>query len=255
MYCTIAQVLFAILFSSSVSAQGIEPKQSGYVLLESVPRGAEVYLGDSLLGRTPIRVDASRTASIVVYHPSRLSWNATSKRLGQHLPDERSGVVLLNFPSQTRLRSVPHGAAVFRADSLLGHTPLNVADDGSEYRLEAPGHASALWRGGDEAVLQEGEANIVRLVPLDTRASQVRFRGDGFRLPPVRIVLPAGIGLVAGVAAVMFKQRADAKYDAYRDSMDDMLLSDVKKYDIYAGISLAILQLGLGYFMYLLLNE
>jgi hypothetical protein len=54
---------------------------------------------------------------------------------------------------------------------------------------------------------------------------------------------------------VILKQHADAQYASYLETRDDALLSEAKKYDIYAGISLAILQLGLGYFIVRLFEE
>jgi hypothetical protein len=95
------------------------------------------------------------------------------------------------------------------------------------------------------------EAALLVVLPVASGERPAGFTlvDEPLRMPGIDIVLPAGVTLAAGVAAVMFKQYADGRYDAYLSSRNDTLLSDAKKYDIYAGLSLALMQLGLGYFI------
>jgi len=251
-------LLFAMLFgcctmltfTGVLRAQDIEPAFSPWVMVESEPRSAEVYRGDSLLGRTPLRVSRALADSLTVYYPGRAVWGARSKELRCPMPGEREGVVFVRFEARLRLRSVPHGAAVFRGDTLLGHTPLDVPRDSSLLTLRAAGYSDVSLR----ADVVEDEAHIVTLHAEQSAPMLEEWKGD-ISAPGLRVAVPAGLALIAGVASVMFKQHADGLYEDYLRKPDGALLSEVKKYDIYAGISLAIVQVGLGYLVYLLFVE
>jgi hypothetical protein len=141
---------------------------------------------------------------------------------------------------------------VFSGDTLLGVTPLRVDAANGLLRIKSLDYESVDW---DPASTSREEFLVV-LEPLRAdMPGKVEYRDGGFRLPSASVLLPAGIGLAAGVAAVIFKQKADAQYADYLSSGNEALLSDTKKYDIYAGISLALLQFGLGYFIYRLFDE
>ncbi|MFZ1728758.1 MAG: hypothetical protein WBQ23_14750 [Bacteroidota bacterium] len=174
-------------------AQDREPPMQRLVELASEPSGAEIFSGDSLLGKTPMRVQLAQLDSIAVWYPARDSWNAQVLRPGKEGPNAGEGVRFLRFDARALFLGTPAGRATKETQSL--------------------------------------------------------------RLPSSEILLPAGASLLAGIAAVMLKQSADAYYSDYLQSGDESLLSQTKKYDIYAGVSLALLQVGLGYFIYRLFDE
>lgn len=176
-----------------LAAQDREAPLTGYVELTSEPSGAEIFVGDSLTGKTPMRVPRALLDSISVWYPARAAWNAQVLRPEKEGPHAGEGVRFLRFDARELFIGTPVGSAVTM----------------------------------DQTV----------------------------RLPDSDVLLPAGLGLAAGVAAVILKQRADALYDDYLRTGDDSLLSQTKKYDIYAGVSLALLQFGLGYFIYRLFDE
>ena len=178
---------------AGASGQDREPPAVGMVELASEPAGAEVFAGDSLLGRTPLRLRREMLSRVTAWFPSREAWNTQALRPDTAGPPADMGVLLLRF--SPRALMVP----------------------------ESAGHA-------DE------------------------YRG-ALRLPPADIVVPAVLTLAAGVAAVLFKQHADGLYDDYLLGGEESLLSQTEKYDIYAGVSLALLQAGLGYFIYRLFDE
>ena len=244
----------AALTAAAVTAfaQDIDPPLTGMIEVASEPPGAEVFLGDSLIGRTPLRIAVKHADSVLLYHPSRTAWDAQCRALPADPLRADQGVVLVRFDARVQLRTLPHGARVFRGDSLLGTTPLFVDRDDGTLRIEALGYTGSDW---DPSKSDRREV-LVTLDALDPPAdSRVQFRSTGLQLPPAEVLLPAGIGLAAGIAAVIFKQKADGLYDDYLVSGDDTLLSQTKKYDIYAGISLALLQVGLGYVIYRILDE
>lgn len=185
--------VLAVLVSLKAEAQEREAPAVGLVELASEPRGAEVYVGDSLMGRTPMRLRRALLDSVRVWFPSRVAWDAQVLRPDTAAPSADMGVLLLRFDARRMFEAVP-----------------------------------------------AGKANVL---------------GEELQIPPAAVLIPAGLGLAAGVAAVMFKQRADGLYDDYLRSGDEFLLSQTKKYDIYAGVSLALLQVGLGYFIYRLFDE
>lgn len=242
---------FTLLSTLSLRAQDIDPPLHGYVELESDPGGAEVFAGDSLLGKTPMRVRRDLADRLRVYYPARNAWDAQVRALPSAMPGAGEGIVLLRFDARVLLRSLPHGAKVFRGDTLLGVTPLRLSAGGGPVRVEALGYEGSDW---DPAATSRAEF-LLMLRPREEEQTMVEYRGSSVRFPPADVLLPAGAGLLAGVAAVILKQEADAKYDEYLATGDEKLLSQTKKYDIYAGISLALLQLGLGYFIYRLFDE
>jgi hypothetical protein len=174
-------------------AQEREAPAVGLVELASEPSRAEVYVGDSLVGHTPMRLRGAMLDSVHVWFPSRGAWDAQVRRPDTAAPPADMGVVLLRFDARRMFEAVP-----------------------------------------------AGRANVL---------------GDELRIPSASVLIPAGLGLAAGVAAVVFKQHADGLYDDYLRSGDESLLSQTKKYDIYAGVSLALLQVGLGYLIYRLFDE
>jgi len=236
-------------------AQEIEPRRATTITLQSEPSGAEVFLGDSLIGETPLRIFKQDVAAVRVFYPSRNNWNAEMHTLPTHPIGSDEGIVLLHFKAQLWIYSSPYGSLVFHGDSLLGSTPLIWPDSllNETLRVEAPGYNSSLIEqsmavaGRLYLLLEQNEVSVA-IKKIDVRSSEFVF-------PPARILVPAGIGLVAGIASVIWKQHADNIYGEYLSSGVRDLLSKTRRYDLYAGIGLAILQASLGYFVYLLFKE
>ncbi|MCZ7556307.1 MAG: PEGA domain-containing protein [Bacteroidia bacterium] len=243
--CTLLLIIL-IGGTGRVTAQDIEPRESPFVSIESDPQGAEVYAGDSLMGRTPLRVLRSDAAHLVLYYPERAAWNAQRSALGPDPLPAHLGVMHVRFTRTLQIRSVPYGAAVYRGEEFIGYTPVDLPVDTAALSVRKPGYLSQIVRTGNA---HEGALLVVLPVASGERPAGFALVDEPLRMPGMDIVLPAGATLAAGVAAVMFKQYADGRYDAYLRSRDEALLSDAKKYDIYAGLSLALMQLGLGYFI------
>jgi hypothetical protein len=259
----IATTMLLLLFASWLAAQDAERPNSHLVQIDSSPRGAEVYSGDSLLGRTPCSLPLALARGAVAYWPGRASWSAGSRTLPDSLLTAERGVILLHFDAMRMLRSIPSGAAVFDGDSLLGYTPVEVRVDQSRVlRLEKPGYGSVKVDAmeaatGPAVTLPAGDGAPVGIFrdAQGEGSPAVQRHTPGLDLPPLRIWLPAAGGIAAGAAAVYFKQHANEQYARYLLSGDETLLSETEKYDIYAGVSLAVLQIGLAYFVYLLFTE
>ena len=252
-YVYIAFFLFGLCAAGA--AQDVEPRYDNTVHLVSEPSAAEVWLGDSLLGSTPIVIAKDIAGAVDVYYPGRFDWDAEVQRLPRQPVAGNKGVTLLRFSLRSTVRSMPSGAAVFIGDSLFGYTPLRLdsAFARSPFRLEKPGYHSL--RIADPT---EHPAGGVHVLPINGDliiSGDVIVRNSDLELPPARILLPAGVSIVAGVLAVHFKQLADERYAGYRLTGNEALLSETEKYDIYAGISLVIMQLGIGYLLYLVITD
>lgn len=251
----VTSLVFGLIFlCMTVRAQDV-PSPGDRVRIETLPPGAEVWWGDSLLGRAPITVARSRAADIVVWHPARSAWPAQPDTIAADAPDAASGVVLLRFARRLTVTSLPHGAAVFAGDSLVGYTPVAVEVDGAgrELRLERPGCATQRIMVGEAS----DDVVTVVLAAADGRAcpAPMREQTSFFRLPEPTVSIPAGVGLLAGIAAVVLKQEADASYDRYRTTADDALLERARRYDIYAGIALAASELALAWLVWKLFSS
>lgn len=246
--------LAVVCMCASAPAQDL-PSPGDRVRIESLPPGAEVWWGDSLLGVTPLTVARSRAAEIVVWHPARSAWPAQSDTIADAAPDASSGVVLLRFARRLTVTSMPHGAAVFEGDSLVGYTPVVIEVDGAEreLRLERPGCASQRIRVGEAS----DDLVTVVLAASDVGSCMppMREQTSFFRLPDATVSVPAGVGLLAGIAAVVLKQEADASYDRYRSTADGALLDRARRYDIYAGIALAASELALAWLVWKLFSS
>jgi hypothetical protein len=176
-----------------------------------------------------------------------------------------------NLPRDTLtalLVSDPPGAAVYLADSLLGHTPLAVPRAMAS-RLDVWDPDRSIWnarhgRIAGEAIPATLGVTLVRfddggLPPLSLTAippeRAVEADRTFFRLPPARIILPAIAGLAAGGVAAMMKNEGDRIYARYLATGREQLLNDAEKYDIISGAALIVTELCLGYFVYLLLTS
>lgn len=164
--------------------------------------------------------------------------------------------------------SEPSGAEVWTRDSLLGTTPLALPVAFADtLRVWYPSRDA--WRA-QRALLappfipaREGVvmARFPRAIDLLASAPDaipprgMLERDAPLSIPRLAITGPAVIGLGAGIAAVVLKQKADRVYDSYLLSADPDLLSRTRRYDLAAGVALAVLEASVGYFVYLLFMQ
>ena len=55
-----------------------------------------------------------------------------------------------------------------------------------------------------------------------------------------------GTSVVGGLLAVHYKTKADKLYDEYKESKDIGLKPDIEQFDLYSGVALGAMQVGLG---------
>ena len=55
-----------------------------------------------------------------------------------------------------------------------------------------------------------------------------------------------GTAIAGGILAVHYRTKADNRFDDYNETRDPALKSDVKQLDLYSGVALGAMQVGLG---------
>jgi hypothetical protein len=238
-------LMFAVL--PTVEAQDAQPRESMTIHIESEPRGAEVYRGDSLLGLTPLQISAAGADTMAMYYPSRAVWNPQRRLLVPPFVRSDQGVVLVRFLREYTITSHPGAAAIFLGDSVLGYTPTTIRLPALpvDLRAEKPGCSSFSFT----VTTETPDTMSVLLHPILACGLAASYQ-DAPRLN--RAVIPATVGIVSGALAILFKQKADRLYDSYLTGGDPGALKDARRYDLYAGIALAVLEFGFAYFASLL---
>lgn len=252
---TLIYIPLLLLFSAGLKSQDIPPRTSHIVRVESQPEGAEIYQGDTLLGTTPLKVDGRFLGRMTAYYPGRNIWNATVRSLPESAPSYLEGVLFLEFPDRYYVRTVPSDAAVYRHGQLIGRTPLSISVDSDmdSLRISKPGYEQQyLGLQG----LESQQFNII-LIPLPNFeiSEEVRSSEPAFRLPATRILLAGSVGLTAGITAVLLKEQADRHYNLYSEQGKQSSLDTSRRYDLFSGIALAILELSIAYLLFELLNN
>jgi hypothetical protein len=247
--------LFVCIFAAAVgcaSAQDHVFADTTHFTLVTEPDGAAVYDGELFIGTTPLRIDKHRARDIDVFYPDKASWKKQRKRLSETVIASSSGIVRLTFSSTWRIETVPFGADVLVSDSVLGTTPLEIQTTGSvpAILLRKKGFES------ESVALAAGNKETVHIVLRPTAENDHPEQVQDYRGPHTilknRILVPAAAGFSSAIAAILFKQKANAYYSEYLITMNDEAYDRAHRYDQYAGISLFVTQLAVGYFIYLL---
>jgi hypothetical protein len=244
-----------MLNAALAQAQTREPIRAGHITVVSEPPGAEVYRSDSLLGITPLQIGADTGDSLTLWYPSINVWNAQRTMIGGQLPRSNEGVVSVRFAVDRYINTTPSGALVYSPDSLMGRTPLRIRlrADSAVIRLEREGYVTE-----SRTLSRDGDASLfVTLAPSGKHSvlPDCRENGPEFHWPPARIAIPAIAGVTSGVLAILLKQEANRTYNRYTASGDKSLLDRTRRFDIYAGIALAVLELGTGWIIYQILTD
>lgn len=149
----------------------------------------------------------------------------------------------LLFPYHYRIETLPPMAQVRSASGLLGTTPLLLtqAKPLGVVSLEKKGYASFSLRA-DSALWNP---YLIRLEPqAEDSMPEVGARSEGSRAWINWVA--GGVAAAAGTVAVYYKFRADDLFERYEGSGDPDLRPRIERFDLYSGISLGVMQAGLG---------
>jgi len=226
--------------------------QARWVSIETNQPDAVVYVDSTWLGAAgqgvfELPVGASE---ILVVPPSIDTWIIPA--LAFRATGERVDTLRLNaeFPYFYRVESIPSGATVYYEGSEgrieLGETPVDYVsarplDDellidltGFLIRRVDPGRS--MWNR--HLVLLESS------VPTASAHSDLSIS----RVQRSHWIdyAAAGVAVAGGILAVHYKTKADNRYDAYNETRSPRLKSEVQRLDVYSGVALGAMQIGLG---------
>ncbi len=221
--------------------------------------GVIVFLGDSSLGTVPVKVrNVNPGIHVLRYiYPGGRDWehpaltDTVVVRSGEQI--ERTAV----FPSYIRITSEPYGAAISVNDSMLGTTPYLLSSSsplGGMILFSKEGcEPVRLPISGNE---KEIHAVLKRTKGSDSLGNvKSPYLAQNQQEVSVPVIVSTGAAILAGASAAYFKVKADNYYQDYQASGDAAALSNVTKFDRFAGISLAVCQINLGFLVYYLLSH
>lgn len=232
----------------------------GWIVVETVPRGADVYIDSKFCGKTPVERFTLPAGKHVVsaFAPSLASWNGFSKtdtitilaNLETKLKWELGAMIVIN--------SIPSGSSILLDGRPLGVTPLvlrSLEPLTGEALLEKEGYQPARVGIDDSSSL-----HVVLLKPLDGKKEYpshdvlgVLTNGEA---SGEWVHYIAGATMIAsGFFAAYFKEQANSSFREYQTSQDPARLDATGKFDRLSGFSFALTQISFGVLAYKLLLE
>lgn len=240
-------VLTTALFCAPVNGQ------NRLLSIHSNAPDAHVFVDGARLGTVsegpfPLPMDARH---VTVKQADLTSWAIVP--IDFSLGDSTHVVLNATFPVTYKVESLPSGAHVRHVvrDSIehIGSTPLLYRTDRSlkgrlllsldQYKPVEVIPGAALWNR--------------HLVELEyDPASSMQPDGFGIEIKRrrwINVVALSG-SLAAGVLAVHFRTKADNRFEEWEVSGSSALKDRVQQLDVYSGVSVGAMQLGLGVFAY-----
>lgn len=248
--CFILCITAVLLLPSLAVKCQIEPDDHSKATILSEPSGAEVVLGDSLLGTTPMIVDTAIVTRLHIIYPGRRHEGSVVKKIGRPFVSSQTGVIFVRFSREIMLQSVPVGSAIFIGDSLLGYTPQRIqVIVPMEVRVTYPGYESSL-------VSMTDSTNDTLLVVLGSRradsVSREIPRDSSSRLPKI-LTAGALTALSAGVT-VRLMRKSNELFKDFSASGNTQARQDAQQYRLLAMLSLFALEASfvcLTYFLFM----
>ncbi len=225
----------------------------GYLTVQSENEHVSVYCDTAFLGTAPlVRIPVETGTRVFRFTRSEgKRWYSTAIAETIVVRDGEEIARQIKFPLVRHITSVPDGASVMVGDSVIGSTPMFLESSSLE---------------GMITVLREGYESATLPVHDDVHVVLIRHEiGSGFEISPylvsdegnnhTSLYLTAGATVLTGAAAAFFKIQADSYYSDYRRTGNSSDLDNVRKYDLYSGISLAASQISLFILAYHLLSQ
>lgn len=249
-------MVLVVILAGMFMARASSGQDSGTTVVElqtNAPQSS-VYVDDALIGRASQRyfVVPSNSETIRLVFGGRESWSIppASTRLTD-LAQADTVCIRVDFPYRYRFESKPFGARVTGAsdERLMGLTPFETTTNlplRGPVTFELEGYWSEEIDPGSEI----WNVHAVRLRPIDPNeetAARIELSPPRERRKWIDYAA-LGTAALAGVVAVHYKFKADRRYDRYRESGDPSIRTEVKRYDVYSGVALGVMQAGIGLF-------
>ncbi len=229
------------------------------IRIETNNLAANVFADSTWIGVASARLFEvpAGTKRISLVPSSADAWSIPSVQHSLDSGSEEPLSLTLNFPYFYNLESIPSNAEVFaRQDGkeiMLGYTPFT-------YSAESPLEGQLYFRreGFLEREVEPGDElwnrHLVSLPMKDYSGGTTDVR-MGIRTQRRKWIDIAAVGtaVTAGVLAIHFKSKANQKFDRYKETGDPGLKNDIDLLDLYSGIALGTMQVGLGVFAFRLI--
>jgi hypothetical protein len=262
---TVLALVSVILAAGTARSQNLSPPDSTTPRKASLTvvtdrEGATLFLNGQKAGTTPLTIDTLSPGrhALLLLNPEPAGWLTENMSDTLTLEAGEARTFRYRLGGGVLINTVPSGATVLLDDSIAGLTPFILR----QFLLENTRQVSLTLEGYEPAVVTAGsllgEAIMLPLVRRWTPDTQPEFAAvqgeswEGRTLPTVA----SGAGAVlAGAAAAYFKIQADDRNEAYGRGGDPGVLAERNRLDRAAAVSLVIMQVGVGLFMYLLLSD
>lgn len=225
--------------------------------VESNMKAAHVFVDGKWMGRvsdSPFLV--SETARQLVVKPEDLDAWAIEPVRFDLTTGNGDGTLDARFPYHYRVESSPPGADVFfispSGNEWLGETPLIHKSHEAlmgEFRVAKEGHVSVRLEPGQQfwnhnlATLRINGQHAAHRVGL-TEINRRRRWID---------VAALSTAVVAGALAVHYRTKADHRFERWQETQDSNLKDRVQRLDVYSGVAVGTMQVGLGVFAFRLI--
>jgi hypothetical protein len=226
----------------------------------SKPVKALVYIDTTMIGKTPINSFALKedTYTLKIINPvSSKSWEEQNFQTELTLSSDT--VIEVQFDYFYFFNSNPFDASVLLQDSLLGLTPLR-------YFSKEKLFGNLLFRKKNysDRIFNLKNYNFetgcyLNLEPLTTNTDDIVYKNRDTEFKTKRNFIVAGsfgaAAIISGYTTIKFKNIANNSYDRYLIYYDQKDLDDANRNDIFAAISLVVMQAALALAIYFLIVD
>lgn len=172
--------------------------------------------------------------------------------LSQSLSFAQEGKDTLELPIKIFfINSIPHNAEIYFNNRTIGLTPLRIYSDSLLNKQLTLKKASYF----DTTFILKSNNLLIELRPEKNKEEIVKTNYHRYFKKQKNFVLIGGVTLLAlgnGISSYLLKNKANDYYNEYINTLDRDFLDKSRKYDIYSGITLTLMQAGLAYAVYLL---
>lgn len=239
----------------------VVPQASGQqtvLVVESNQNDAGVFADGEWIGyasRSPFGLPAG-VRQITVSPPGLDAWSIEPIRVELSGSEEDTIRVDAVFPWHYKFESVPLNVTVIHEDEgrslRLGVAPLlHISDEplAGAFVFEKEGYhsierpvQSQLWNR--YLVELEPDSEALRSAP------ELALRRDDRRGRRWIDVASVTAAVAAGALAVHYRTKADNRYETWQETGDPALKNEIQRLDVYSGVALGTMQVGLGIFAF-----
>lgn len=235
-------ILILILFSG-IFLQSYSQDCKGTLIIKTDREESLIFLNDEMIGRGNIQIELEEGNYEIIVKEGSNTWENKNLTGSVELKECNHQTLTFNFNDEIYLQTNPQDVAVFSNDSLIGYTPLYLANNFSNLQLRKPGYENKLIS------LDEVEKNKALTLDYIGKIKETSFyERDLFKY------LLAGIVVLGGTTAY-FKLKADQKFEEYEITGEQKLLDETERYDLISGITFTALQINFGALIYFFLDE